>query len=284
MSSKSLIVIVLCAWFSLFIIHPFYALAKDDAELLFRFAEQLRNEQEFYRAITEYQRFLAYFPESPKALDAYFNIFDCYFLGERYLDAMAWCRRIQSNYPQEEVISLTKFNIGKCLFKVENYSSAKNFFSDVIATAHDSVLKDQARYWSGLCYLRESEWEKAFHEFSAIPANSPLSTKSQFAARRALEGNSLPRKNPLLAGLFSIVPGGGYVYTGSVQTGLAALLVNSLFALGAYSAFREEGTGVGVFISVITLGWYTGGIYGSVVGAHKYNFQIKRHFWREFDF
>lgn len=259
------------------------AFADSNYQRIIRFAEELYKRGEFYRAITEYRRFLSYFPSSPEALDVHFKIFDCYFLGEHYLEAIDWSRRTQEMYPQQRVIDRTNFNIGKSLFALGNYSSARTHFYNVVTSGGDSSIVNQARYHVGMCYLMESDWEKASGEFGAIPPGSAIYEKAQFAARRSLDGKSLPHKELLLAGLLGIVPGGGYLYTGNVQTGIAAFVVNSLFFWGTYSAFDEGETGVGVVFGLFSLGWYAGSIYGSVVAAYKHSLRVKHEFWHEFD-
>jgi len=262
--------------------NPPSVIADSNADALFQFAEELFEDGEFYRAITEYRRLLSYFPDNPRAVDAHLRIFDCYFRGKRYLDAIDWSRRTQKTYLGKEVQSRTHFNLGKALFELENYPAARSHFEVVIYIHSDSTLVDQSRYWRGLCYLMESRWEEASEAFRAISPGSSLFERSTEATRKALDGKYLPNKKPWVVGLLALLPGVGYLYVGSTQTAFSALLVNGLFFWGTYSAFRKGETGVGTVLSLFTFGWYTGSIYGSVVGAYKYNLRVKQAFWRTF--
>jgi tetratricopeptide (TPR) repeat protein len=52
------------------------------------FAEQLMREGEYFRAITEYRRFLFYYPDDPRRAMAHFSIGLAFYRGESYVEAL----------------------------------------------------------------------------------------------------------------------------------------------------------------------------------------------------
>ncbi len=59
----------------------------DDIERQFEYAESLFKEGDYYRAITEYKRFIFFFPEENKAEKCYFKIGQSYFKPKKWPDA-----------------------------------------------------------------------------------------------------------------------------------------------------------------------------------------------------
>jgi hypothetical protein len=78
-------------------------------------------------------------------------------------------------------------------------------------------------------------------------------------------------KSPFKAGVLSVIPGLGYWYTGHMRTAISALIVNGLFFLGTFEAFDNENIGLGTALSILSAGWYFGGIYGSMASAVRKN-------------
>ena len=256
---------------------------QNDREKLLRFADQWFSELEYYRAVTEYRRFLSYYPETPMAPSVHLRIFDCYFLGNRHAEALAWARRTRDLYTLDnELVSKGDLCIGRALLKLGNLSRARQHFATAVESARDPETLSQAYYGIGVTYLREDRWEEGSEAFASVPPGTLMYDRAHVAASESLGGAQLALKRPLVAGLLNVVPGVGYAYVGMPKTAVSALLVNSLFAAATYSALNKKETGVGVLLGVLSFGWYTGGIYGAVVNANKHNLRIKEDFWDRF--
>ena len=74
------------------------------------------------------------------------------------------------------------------------------------------------------------------------------------------------------------MPGAGHLYCERYRDALTAFIVNGLFAWAAYEAFDNESPALGSLISVVAFGFYSGSIFGSVSGAHKFNQNQTQHF------
>jgi len=271
--------------FSYFILLTENSLAntQNDHEKLLQFADNLFSEMEYYRAITEYRRFLFYNPKAPIAPSVHFRIFDCYFVGERYAEALAWSRRIRDLYSSNhEVSGKAELSIGEALLKLENFPRARQHFETVVKSKLHPEIIAQAYYSIGITYLKEDKWQEASEAFATVSPGTSIFDKAQVTSSKAFDGAFLAYKRPFVAGLLNVVPGFGYAYVGMPKTGLSAFLVNGLFATATYSAFKKEETGVGLLLGVLSFGWYTGGIYGAVVNANKHNLRIKQDFWDRF--
>ena len=89
-------------------------------------------------------------------------------------------------------------------------------------------------------------------------------------------------KSKKIATLYSIVPGGGYVYTNHYQTALSAFIVNLLFYKATYDAYKTGNDGIGHFCSFLNFSFYFGSMTGSWQLVDKHNKKLKRDFANKF--
>ena len=68
-------------------------------EQLLKFAEQLMREGEFFRAITEYRRFLFTYTTSPKQAFVHFRLGIALYRGQRYDEAFSTFQDLAQRYP-----------------------------------------------------------------------------------------------------------------------------------------------------------------------------------------
>ena len=113
---------------------------------------------------------------------------------------------------------------------------------------------------------------QASTQFQRVAPESSLYQAAQHLAEESLDGEQLPRKSPLTAGILSgILPGGGQLYNGRLGDALLSFFLNGLFVTGIVKAIDHRELAVAGVLSFFEAGWYTGNIYGAVNGAHKHN-------------
>ena len=78
-------------------------------------------------------------------------------------------------------------------------------------------------------------------------------------------------RSPLLAGLLSVVPGGGYLYNRQPASAIAAFAVNALLGYAVYTSLDRRNYGVAGLMGVFAVTFYAGNFVGAVQGAHRYN-------------
>ena len=80
-----------------------------------------------------------------------------------------------------------------------------------------------------------------------------------------------PKKNPVAAGLFAVIPGGGFLYCERFHDALITFLFNAGLMVAAYEAWDNDNKALAGVIGFVETGFYSGNIYGSITSAHKYN-------------
>lgn len=276
--------LVLYCLMASFLSQSFAAELSNSKTQLFLFAENLFADSEYYRAITEYLRFLSYYPGDEKKGQAELRIFDCYFLGKHYQEALAWGRKIRQSHSLRDSISAQiDLKLGNVLLAMGDFSSSRSYFEQAVTSnTINTELTGRGYYSIGYTYLMESKWQEAAASFAKVPPGSTLAEDAGYASSKCLGGSVLPGKNPALAGVLSIIPGMGYFYIGHTQSGLSSLVLNAIFGAATYSAFEKRATGLGVLLGFVSLSYYSGSIYGSVIGAYRFNQRRKQEFLGEF--
>jgi TolA-binding protein len=243
-----------------------------DADQILRFADALFNAGDYYRAITEYKRFLFLYPGDARAGRVQLQVGLSYQRGQQWEDARQTFEFIAQQHPDAAMRAEAAYRVGETSFQQGRYAQAIADLRTVAERYGQTPAGEQARYLLGWSYLRARQWPEAVQTFATIDTTSPLFPSSRALADAAREGEQLPRKSPVLAGLMSaVVPGTGHFYTGRWRDGTIALLLNGAFLVAgieAVSAGNEAAAGLLLFFEAA---WYSGAIYGAINAAHKYN-------------
>ena len=199
------------------------------AELLFRFARDLQWSGDFETARVEYLRLMSYYPESKRSLEANLGVYECLYEDRRYVEALSWIEQsLAQARPSDAWMDTLSLLRGNCNFSLYRFITAGEDYRRVVASEAPAAAR--ARIMRGICQLHLGNWRAANEEFSLVSESSGIHGDAERFAAAALAYPEIPRKSSKTAGILSaILPGLGYVYAGHVQTGIASLVVNSLF-------------------------------------------------------
>jgi hypothetical protein len=172
--------------------------------------------------------------------------------------------------------------ISECHLKLDEPGAALINLQNLLTVADDDIdVRDEANYRIGWIYLGQNATEKARSHFARISAAKRNTYRLQTLSRELEKEKLIPRKKPALAGFLSIIPGAGYLYCERYRDALIALVVNGGLFYAAYEAFDNDNDALGVILSAVGLGFYSGSIYGSISSAHKYNTSKTRQFFED---
>jgi outer membrane protein assembly factor BamD (BamD/ComL family)/TM2 domain-containing membrane protein YozV len=245
----------------------------------FKLAGELFDEGDYFRAITEYKRFIYFFPESNLLEMAYFKIGEAYFKGKRWEDAIHAFERLREKFPEGKLTDMSYYLTGMAYFYKKDYSSSRKQFKKIIDSFTTSELIDDAMLQIAMSYVEEEKWLEALGSFRGIGKESNLYHFAENFASGLGEMDKLPLKSPALAGtLAAILPGAGHFYTGRERDGTTALLLNGAFIWGALESYNNKNYTVAGILTFFELGWYFGNIYSAVSSAHKYNKRLKNEY------
>ena len=242
------------------------------ADQLVEFAERLMREGEYFRAITEYRRFLFYYPDDPRRAIVHFRIGLALYRGQSYKEALQTFREVAQQYPGTSYGKQAWLWQGESLLQQAQYEAAEQVYTEILRQSPYNDVGQQARYQRGWTLLYRRQWQAASMQFQQVTPESSLYQGAQRLAEETLDAEHLSRKSPLVAGLLSgILPGSGQLYSGRVGDALLAFFLNSLFVVGIIQAITHGELAVAGGLSFFEAGWYAGSVYGAISGVHKQN-------------
>lgn len=261
--------------------------AEDNAILLtgdvqLRIADAFMEQGEYYRAITEYKKYLILFPDSVRADYASFRIGMAYYKGEEYRDAARSFSSMREKYPESAHALPARYQEGFSRWKLKEYESARVTFEAIAEDHPESGYAPRALAASSLVALDEDKPEisrAALQRFADRYPGHPGAENVKEALSLLDRYQDLPQKSPVLAGFLSaILPGSGYMYAKHYGDGVTAFLINGLFIAGAVTGFHQENYAVGTIVAGVGLPFYFGNIYGSANAARKWNLGVRNEY------
>jgi tetratricopeptide (TPR) repeat protein len=242
------------------------------AEQVLEFANYLFSQQEYFRAIGEYERFIFLYPDNFQAPDAALRIVQCYFQGRRWQQAVEAAESFLRGYPTSSLKWETRFLKARSFAEMGRGEKAREEYRSIIADRPGRPLESEAWYLMGLSYAKDGRWLEADEALRQVGSGDSLYGAAMELQKILAEESQAKRKNPTLAGfLAAILPGAGHFYCERPRDGTIALVFTGAFAFATYEAFDRNHEGVGVGLAVVTAAFYGGNIYSAVNVAHKYN-------------
>jgi tetratricopeptide (TPR) repeat protein len=247
-------------------------MAQGRADLLWDFANELYHEQDFYRALGEYQRFIFLFPTDPRATEAELQIGYCYRQGgelEKAFDHFIWLFNSRTAEPVGREALLEAIAIRE---EQRRYVEAIYWTKRFIGNFPDDPEIDAI--YLGLAWLQidSGQYEQALPTLDRIQPESNLYPKARSLSQALQQRPDITKKSPTLAGgLSAVLPGAGHLYAGRPGKATASFLLNALFIAGAVAAFKHDSPVLGGILIFFELGWYVGGIRSAAQAAREAN-------------
>jgi tetratricopeptide (TPR) repeat protein len=222
-----------------------------------KIANTFARELDLYRAITSYKRALVFIPltETKRRQQIYFGIFESYYLGQKYTDALNIFETTELTQVTQEFPSFGELLIMlyECYQKTDQFEKAEKIL--------EIIEKGSAQIG---CDLRLST--------ALIDVDLPVISNlaPNFFCDYLAETKSV-RKAQLLNAL---LPGAGYYYVGEKRSALTSFMINALFIAAAYSFFDHGNIAAGIITLSLESGWYFGGINGAGLAANEFNERV----------
>lgn len=247
-------------------------------------AATLMNQKEYYRAITEYRRFLYSFPQDKRRAAANFRVGLAFYRGADYGEALRVFQKVADLYPESNYGRLARLWQGECLMRQSLHEAAGNLYGAVSESLKEGEAGEHAVYRRAWAFLYQRKWQKARELFRNLPVDSLFRETAHDIAGRIPDVEHASRKSPLLAGVLStVLPGSGQFYVGRKGDAWLAFMLNGLFVAGIIEALNEGRPEVAGMLAIFEAGWYGGNIYGAINGARKHNLRKARRFIRQME-
>lgn len=243
------------------------------------FADQLFDEGEYYRAITEYKRHMFNHPQNREDTSlCLYKIGESFSKGEKWFDAAASFKKLAADYPESSLTHKADYLAGVSYYRSGARSMAIPHFNKIADKAPTADYAAESRYFIALAFAEDMEWKKSEKEFAGIAAeysDNPLAVKSAKLSVMASGAENLPFKSPALSGVFSaLLPGAGQLYSERYRDALSSFLYNGILGYLFYDANKDGRNSAYVF-GTLTGVFYLSNIYGAVNSAQNANLLMR---------
>lgn len=241
------------------------------ADAQFEYARYRFESNEYETAIAEFKRFLYFYGEDSRAAKARYHIGMGYFRLAKYDMALDYFKKTVKAQEGSKLAIEARFRISECHLRMNDPKAAESTLLNLIEENEKRSIRDRAFYQLGWLCLETGKIGQADTWFDRMSQSAQRTYLVADLKNDMARMASLPHKSPVLAGVFSIIPGGGYLYCNRYQDATVAFLVNGALMGAAYESFDNDLEVLGGLISAVGLGFYAGSIYGGISSAHKFN-------------
>ena len=248
------------------------------ADAQYKFADQYFLKGDYPSAISEYQRFIFFFPNDERVFEARYQIGQAHMRRGAYARALETFYQILDQHDTSRAKRKAYLMISRCHLKQQAFDQALKALEVLAATSADADTKDIALYETGWVYIAMADWDAARAAFELISPKNQARYRIDKLSKELQPEPEIAAKHPRLAGFLALFPGAGYLYTKRPHDALVAFGINAGWMLAAYTSFDNDNAPLGVLVSIVGVGFYTGSIYGSVNSAHKFNKHEKESF------
>jgi tetratricopeptide (TPR) repeat protein len=237
-------------------------------EAQFSFAGHLLQHNDYFRAITEFKRYLFLYPSGTKADEANYLLGEALFQTKSYQEAVIHWEGILNKTPNTPFKEEIQFKTGRAFWELGREDQAIHLWEKILQEGQSSLKSSAARavLW-GL--IKQKRYDLARLKLKTLPL---MDSEKELHEAFFQKSEKIPYKSPITAGtLAAILPGAGHLYLDRPQDALIAFSINGLFTWAAVSSFQQGNSGLGALLTFIELAWYSGNIYSAVNTAHKIN-------------
>jgi len=243
-------------------------------------ADAFLEEGEYYRAVTEYKRFLILFPDSERADYAHFKTGLACYQGEEFETAAKSFRYVHERFGDSAYAPQACYLEGLTYWKNRQFGAARNALETVVRAYPQSESAPLALIAAAMLALEQDYLTTSRRSLQTLAGSypeHPVAPKTSQALKLLDQYETLPRKSEVLAGLMSaLVPGSGYFYAEHYGDGITAFVINALAIAGIVTAAGQENYAVAGIVGGVGLPFYFGNIYGSANAAKKWNLAIRK--------
>lgn len=162
-------------------IQPPVSTPKIAEEQDYAFAYGLYSDSLYQMAAEQFDKFLAKYPKSVKAVDASFLAIECRFQEAQYDGAIRGFERFVRANPHSRLTDDAWFRIGESYFRVRKYAPAISAFKTVIEKFGTSDLAGEAAYWIGESYAADGDYVNSQKYYLLAYENYPSNRLRDFA-------------------------------------------------------------------------------------------------------
>ncbi|MEO0092418.1 MAG: hypothetical protein ABIK61_06890 [candidate division WOR-3 bacterium] len=229
------------------------------------FAESLYQEKDYFNAITEFERYLFFHPNTSNSQEIKYKLALSYFYCNETLKTEKILQELSSEIGV--IPKLAQRFLAQLYIDSKKYLKAKIELNDLLISDN---IQDKTEIYRELGYiaLQEKDTKTALGYFT-LAQDSWLITETERVIK-------LPKKNVSLSQLLStFIPGSGEIYCGQLGWGILSFLANSTTIYGTIHSFKNKHyLDATLIFSIFFMRFYNGSRSNARDFALEYNEKI----------
>lgn len=245
--------------------------ARGEDMKLYSFADWLFQDGDYYRAISEYKRFIYFSPDGSHMKNAYYRIGLSYLLAGKFDDAASAFESTAGKF-KGKAAELSLLAEAEAYFRKKDYNYSSMVARKLSANYPGSGLINKAAYMEAYNSINLKLYGDAMNAFKQLSEDPGLGASSKQLADYLKKNGDIREKSLVLSSVLSaIVPGAGYAYCDRWLEGFISLAVNAYFGYNTYLAFKNNQPGGEYGYGIPAAIFYLSNIYGSGASAARFN-------------
>ena len=246
--------------------------AEERADLLWDFVTHLYDKQDYYRALSEYQRFVFLFPKDHRTDQAKLQIGRCYRREGEADKAFTYLIRLFNSRAEEPVGPEALLEMIAIREEQKRYPRAIYWAKQFIERYPDYTELDTVFLSLAWLQIDSGRYESAMATLERIQPKSKHYPRARSLRQALHQRPERGERSPVTAGVLSgVLPGSGHLYAGRPGQAASSFLLNTLFITGAVLAFEHDSPVLGGILVFFEMGWYVGGIRSAAQAAREEN-------------
>jgi len=198
----------------------------------------------------------------------YNKIAECYLLAGEYEKGINWCENTINKFPTDDIYELN-VTYSILLMRLGFFEKSEKILLDL--DVKNCNINSRRYFLLGCSEVYQWKLDGAIIAWQNISIDHSLSPIAAEYITYTREAQKIKFLNPIYGAVLGIVPGLGYLYAGHKKTAISALTVIGLTFWGTAASFENNLDGIGYLTGFLTLGWYSGSIYGSFWACNRNN-------------
>ena len=256
--------------------------AGERADLQWDFASHLYQEQDFYRALSEYHRFVFLFPNDSRVSEAKLQIGRCYRLDGRLDKAFSHLLGLYQSISGETVEQEALLEMAAIREEQNRYPEATHWIKQFLERYPGYPEIDTIHVRLAWLQIDSGKYQEAVATLDLIQPESADYHRARSLRQALQQRPETTEKSPQTAGVLSaLLPGAGHFYAGRPEQAVSSFLLNAIFITGTVVAFKNDSPVLGGILVFFELGWYIGGIRSAAQAAREENEARAKKYRRE---
>lgn len=248
------------------------------SDMQYQYARALFEKKDYETAMVEFKRFIHFFPDSEHMDQVKFSTGICLYHLEKYHEAARMFNDIILKDKTDDITKESYFYQTRSFLKVGNTGYAQIVLQNYLMLAEDEQTRDRIYFNLAQIHLEKAKnpldkdsLTLAKKNLSMMTDSGALKYNRDYYTELIFKARHAPAKSPTAAGIFALIPGGGFLYCERVHDACVTFCLNAGLMYATYSAWDHDNKALAGVVGFVEAGFYTANIYGSVSSAHKYN-------------